>query len=146
MSRLPAWPVVALVALLAVPAPPAQALGTATGIAGAAAAGGWQPVVVALQGPAGPAGYGQACFFACGVGTVAQIVPPSGAITHWCVATVRVGTAGFLMIYIRDLGDGITTFDQFTFVSALANCSAFPVPGGFWFTAGLGQDFRALAS
>jgi len=67
----------------------------------------------------------------CAGGPVFQIVPPSATSDHWCIAAHRDDAPGNnVMLYIRDVGDGKTTFDQFSFTStfAPADCTTFPDP------------------
>lgn len=65
-------------------------------------------------------------------GSVVQVVPPSGARDFWCINVLRtdVGTgSGDQRVnwYIRDLGDGTTTFDQISFVTSIGgDCTTYP--------------------
>lgn len=64
-------------------------------------------------------------------GSVVQVVPPSGMRDFWCVTVQRTDVDPSLNAlinwYIRDAGDGKTTFDQISFVSSLGgDCTTYP--------------------
>ena len=101
----------------------------ATGIAGRGSGGGWTVQVSAQLTPSGAHGMLSLCKV-CAGGPVFQIVPPSATSDHWCIAAHRDDGPGNEMLYIRDVGDGKTTFDQFSFTStfAPADCTTFPDP------------------
>ena len=71
-------------------------------------------------------------------GPVVQVVPPAALIDYWCLNVKRtdvgLGTPDpRINWYIRDLGDGITTFDQISFISSIGqDCKNFPAPTGVW--------------
>jgi hypothetical protein len=108
-------------------------------------AGGWDLTVHATLRPDGSA-HGFTRLVGGATGPVVQVVPPAGARDFWCINVVRtdVGIPGDFRInwYIRDVGDGKTTFDQFQFTSTIGQtCTTLPDPaGGFLsFTQG---DFK----
>jgi hypothetical protein len=69
-------------------------------------------------------------------GNVVQVVPPSALIDYWCINVQRTDTDPALgdqriNWYIRDVGDGKTTFDQISFVSSIGgDCTTFPTALG----------------
>jgi hypothetical protein len=119
----------------------------ATGIAGhgnTGGPGGWDPHVSAQLTPSGVHGLLSLCKVGCAEGRVFQIVPPSATSDHWCIAAHRDDAPGSnVMLYIRDVGDGRTTFDQWSETSTLApaDCTTFPDPAQ-WLTLDSG-DFHA---
>ena len=60
--------------------------------------------------------------------------PPSGAFDFWCINVERTDTGPQsgeqrINFYIRDVGDGKTTFDQFQATSSIGgDCTTFPAP------------------
>ena len=64
---------------------------------------------------------------------VIQLVPPSGTRDYWCVTTDLSGEIGIPDFHqnwhIRDVGDGITSFDEFEDVGGVGiNCTSHPDP------------------
>lgn len=55
-------------------------------------------------------------------GPVVEVVPPGPAQDYWCLSAPRTDTdtpGSTVNVYFRDTGDGVTSFDQFTFTSGL---------------------------
>ncbi len=103
----------------------------ATGIAGRGSNGpnDLTPMVTAQLTPSGVHGQFSLCRLGCANGRVFQIVPPSATSDHWCIAAHRDDAPGSNeMLYIRDVGDGRTTFDQWNAISTFApgDCTTFP--------------------
>ena len=73
-------------------------------------------------------------------GHVVQAVPPSGQRDFWCINVKRIDTdpnQGDQRInwYIRDVGDGVSSFDQISYITSIGgNCDRFPDPSGVWLT------------
>jgi hypothetical protein len=72
-------------------------------------------------------------------GPVIQVVPPGNdGCACWCINARRTDTLpsdGDQRVnwYIRDTGDGMTTFDQISFITSVGgDCSAFPTSGLFF--------------
>lgn len=64
-------------------------------------------------------------------GPVIQVVPPDRSKDHWCITVDRVdslpGQNQHANVYIRDKGDGLTTFDSISFVTDIgADCKTYP--------------------
>src|SRR5438874_13407624 len=83
---------------------------------GSTGPGGYDLTMDAVLTPNGSA-HGQATLVGGATGPVVQVVPPSGAIDAWCINVKRTDTdpaSGDQRInwYIRDTGDGVTSFDQ----------------------------------
>jgi hypothetical protein len=78
--------------------------------------------------------------------SVVELVSPSGAYPHWCVHVVGQSPAEILgldvLVYIKNIGDGQTTFDEVAIGGQpSANCAAFPAPDGEFVPAITG-DFK----
>jgi hypothetical protein len=65
-------------------------------------------------------------------GYVLEVVPPSTEVDYWCISVRRTdvpeGGAGPSNVnwYVRDIGDGVTTFDEVSLLTGSAdsiNCS-----------------------
>lgn len=73
-------------------------------------------------------------------GPVAEMVPQSADHDYWCVNVKRtdVGTPAEdqrINWFIRDVGDGTSTFDQISFVTGMAiTCTSQPKATGAWLT------------
>ena len=69
-------------------------------------------------------------------GPVIEVVPPSTAHPHWCIIANRLGppldpdAIQTVIVWIRDIGDGISTFDLF-FFGAGGSCTREPDPPFF---------------
>jgi len=67
-------------------------------------------------------------------GPVIEVVPPGDGQDCWCLNVKRTDTDPAsgdqrTNLYIRDSGDGITIFDQFSLISSIGgNCNSFPTP------------------
>ena len=71
---------------------------------------------------------------------VDQLVPPSQAMDWFCLSG-EVAGGGDAIFYVRDIGDGTTTFDQWQVAVGLtATCEEFPDPF-VWLTLDSG-DFQ----
>jgi hypothetical protein len=92
----------------------------------------------------------------CAEGPVMAVVPPASGSHTWCITVRRSDVdTGFpqnVNWYIRDVGDGRTSFDQISFVTGYAettgsaeavNCQTFPDTPGSWVTLTKG-DFKAV--
>jgi hypothetical protein len=81
------------------------------------------------------------------VGPVLEIVPPSATHSHWCIEFPHSGVSDGIFIvlgYIRDIGDGQSSFDQVAFGGDYgATCVLYPDPFGeeAWYTL-LQGDFK----
>jgi hypothetical protein len=64
------------------------------------------------------------------VGEVFEVVPPHDAYDHWCVGIALVEVPGFnALMYLRDVGDGLTSFDQVRIGGDFgATCATHPAP------------------
>jgi hypothetical protein len=69
------------------------------------------------------------------------VVPPASGSQTWCITVRRSDVdPGFPQNanwYIRDVGDGKTSFDQISFVTGSAetvNCQTYPDTPGGWIT------------
>jgi hypothetical protein len=84
-------------------------------------------------------------------GPIVQIVPPNNdPNSFWCINVRRTDTMPAdgdqrWNIYIRDIGDGITTFDQFSFVAGIGIDCSFQTKDLFFLPVAQG-DFTATAS
>ncbi len=80
-------------------------------------------------------------------GPVIQVVPPSGTNNFWCISVARTDAPGNTVNwYIRDIGNGVTSFDQISFVTGLSgtvNCTLIPTPLGVFLTLTSG-NFRQI--
>ena len=81
-------------------------------------------------------------------GDVVQVDPPREDKDFWCINVRRTDTgpgSGDQRInwYIRDIGDGITTFDEIAFLTSIGeDCTRYPDQPGVWLTLTEG-DFQA---
>src|SRR5262245_4845277 len=76
---------------------------------------------------------------------VDQLVPPSQATDFFCLSGDVAG-AGRANLYVRDIGDGTTTFDQWTLAaSATVPCDSLPDPGPVWLTLDSGDFQTSIA-
>ncbi len=121
---------------------------------------------LAGQGPTGPGGYnltvsaqvttngttGFANLAGGAAGPVIQVVPPSNdSCGCWCINVRRtdvlpLGPDYRVNCYIRDIGDGITNFDQISFISSIGgDCTTFST-GGLFFIPLVQGDFRAIVA
>ncbi|OHB22938.1 MAG: hypothetical protein A2939_02175 [Parcubacteria group bacterium RIFCSPLOWO2_01_FULL_48_18] len=81
-----------------------------------------------------------------GRGTVTEVVPPNEMYDHWCVNVALVEIDGFnVQIYVRDIGDGRSAFDQVAFQGSFnTSCATSPVPeAGVEFVTVSQGDFKA---
>src|SRR5713226_4288194 len=124
----------------------AGAAGGAAGIhgKGSTGPGGYDLALAANSLPNGSAA-GHSRLVGGATGPVVQVVPPSGARDFWCVTIRRTDTgdgSGDQRInwYVRDIGDGGTTFDQISFVTSIGgDCTTFPSPLGVFLTLTAGD-------
>lgn len=133
------------------PAGPAGSCCTATavGIGGwgsVGGVGGWDITAVGVQLSSSSV-VGHFHIYAGATGPVIQVVPPSSSRDFWCLNILRTDTdlppspKQYLSFYIRDVGDGITTFDQVWFITGFAvDCTIDP-PSNGWLTLSAG-DFK----
>ena len=122
-----------------------------------------QSIKLIGRGSTGPGGYdltvsvnllpdgsatGYAHFVGGATGDVIGVEPPSEERDFWCINVRRTDTSTNsgdqrVNIYIRDVGDGRTTFDQISFVTSIGgDCGRFPDPPGVWIPL-IEGDFRA---
>jgi hypothetical protein len=63
---------------------------------------------------------------------VVDIVPPSATFAHWCIGVPHPDVAGgdyIVLFYIRDVGDGVSSFDEIAAGGDFgATCATFPAP------------------
>jgi hypothetical protein len=87
---------------------------------------------------------GSACPSPC---PVTGIVPPDATYDHWCIDVTPTLPDYFpvVQVYVRDVGDGKTTFDQMAFGGDfVASCQLYPEPSlDVWFTLAAG-DFKGV--
>lgn len=108
--------------------------------------GGWDLTVFAQRNSNGVTGHISVAGGA--TGPVVQLVPPGNdACGCWCINARRTDVgpgAGDHRenVYIRDVGDGITTFDQFALVSGIGIDCSFPTDGLQFLTLREG-DFKS---
>jgi hypothetical protein len=83
------------------------------------------------------------------IGPVVQVVPPSGAVDYWCINVRPTNvdpSVGDMRLnwYIRDVGDGRSSFDQVTLhpMDVGVDCTTFPNVSGVFETLRSG-DFRS---
>ncbi len=78
-------------------------------------------------------------------GRVVQVVPPSGTKDFWCINVEYPTSHLQTNFYIRDIGDGIASFDQIQVESRTVevDCAALSDPPGEWMTLTDGDDFKA---
>jgi hypothetical protein len=93
----------------------------------------------------------------CAAGPVIAVVPPASGSHTWCITARRSDidpeAPQNINWYIRDVGDGRTSFDEISFVTGYAeetaepseavNCQNFPDTPGSWLTLTNG-DFKAI--
>jgi hypothetical protein len=83
-------------------------------------------------------------------GDVTQVVAPSSGVDSWCINVKRNDPgSGFetsdqrINWYVRDIGDGVTTFDEVSFVTSIGgDCTTFPTTLGTFIPLSDG-DFKA---
>ncbi|OHB22936.1 MAG: hypothetical protein A2939_02165 [Parcubacteria group bacterium RIFCSPLOWO2_01_FULL_48_18] len=78
-------------------------------------------------------------------GDVLEVVPPNATYDHWCVNAALVEVDGFnVQIYVRDIGDGRSAFDQVAFQGSFnTSCTTSPAPEPeAEFQSLLGGDFK----
>ena len=82
-------------------------------------------------------------------GPIVQVVPPGNdPCGCWCLNVKRTDTLPpdgdqRINIYVRDTGDGITTFDQFSFITSIrGDCNTFPTAELFFLSLSQG-DFQS---
>ena len=98
---------------------------------GSTGAGGWDLTIAAQISASGATGFAHLVGGA--TGPVTEIIPPTDDPgSFWCFNILRtdtlpVGGDQRTNICIRDIGDGITTFDQVSFVSGIGvHCGSYP--------------------
>jgi hypothetical protein len=108
--------------------------------------GGYDLTISAQLTTTGPTGYVRLVGGASG--PVVQVVPPGNdPCGCWCLNVKRTDTLpsdldARLNVYVRDTGDGITTFDQFTLISSIGgDCNTFSTAEIFFLTFSQG-DFQ----
>lgn len=123
-------------------ASPGQAIGVTGG--GSTIAGGYYLSVNAHLTPSGAFGTWDSWFYK---GTIDQIMPPSGDRDYFCISgPISTGTGERMNIYIRNSGNGRTSFDQWQMAAGTAaNCQAFPDQLAPWLTLDSG-DFKVTGS
>jgi hypothetical protein len=95
--------------------------------------------LVAARVPNAPA-FGHSHLHGGATGTVAEIVPQSSGQDYWCVNVKRTDTGTpaedqRINWFIRDVGDGVSTFDQISYITGMAiTCTSQPKPTGAWLT------------
>ena len=111
--------------------------------------GGWNLTIAAQVSASGATGF--AHLLGGVTGPVTEIIPPTDDPgSFWCFNILRTDTLPVdgdqrANIYIRDIGDGITTFDQVSFVSGIGvHCSSYPTDNLFFLPLVQG-DFKAEA-
>ena len=109
--------------------------------------GGWNLTLDARLGSDGASGH--SALLGGAAGPVVQVVPPSDdPCGCWCINIKRTDVGPRdgdqrQNIYIRDIGDGITSFDQMSFITSIGgDCSSFATSGLFFLTLGSG-NFQA---
>jgi Baseplate J-like protein len=112
---------------------------------GSTGPGGHNLTILAYLLPDGSAA-GHAHLAGGATGDVVRVVPPSGTRDFWCINVKRTDTdpkSGDQRInwYIRDVGDGETTFDEISYVTSMGEATC-PDPTGAWLTLTEG-DFQA---
>jgi len=77
-------------------------------------------------------------------GPVVELVAPSETYDHWCVGFEERSIANYnVLVYVRDIGDGQTTFDEVAFRDGFGiNCVDSPTPAGS-FTALDSGDYQS---
>jgi len=84
-------------------------------------------------------------------GPVVEVVPPGEGRDCWCLNVKRTDTSPVdgdqrANVYIRDTGDGASSFDQISFVTSIgSNCNSFATSGLFFLPIIRG-DFKATTS
>lgn len=124
--------------------PPGASASTASVLAGS----GDGPTLAVTDGAGGLQGYVALCPVGCARGAPFQLVLPSAGRDFYCVAIHRADAPGNDMaFYIRDSGNGLTSFDAYSWVSGLSgtDCSRFPDPPGAWIALRYG-DYVATSA
>jgi len=110
--------------------------------------GGYDLELFAALSPGG-ANLGYAYLVGGARGPIVGMRRPSDARDFWCLNVARTDVVpgpvdARTNWYIRDIGDGQTTFDEISFISSLGgDCATFPDPTGTWLALTAG-DFKVL--
>jgi hypothetical protein len=84
-------------------------------------------------------------------GPVVEVVPPAEGQDCWCLNVKRTDTSPVdgdqrANVYIRDTGDGVSSFDQISFITSIgSNCNSFATTRLFFLPITRG-DFTASAA